>query len=201
MAVYVTLADFKTWLRNELGTTDDAMLQLGLDAAEVAVNEHCGRNFNAASTASARLFRPESLRLVTIDDCTTVTSVVENGATVAASGYQLEPLNGRRPSGLDVPFDRIRRIYGDWYMDGADEVGRATISVTATWGWAATPPPVIEATKILAKDIISQRDTRNGVAAFGEFGSLRVRLNPYVEQLLAPFVKSTATTFDFVGVF
>lgn len=198
---YVSLTDYKTWLRNELGATDDTMLQASLDAGEVAVNEHCGRNFNAAGAPSARLFRPESPRLVIIDDCTSVTSVVENGAAVAASGYQLEPLNGRRPSGLAVPYDQIRRIYGDWYMDGTDESGRATLSITATWGWAATPAPVIEATKILAKDILSQRDTRNGVAAFGEFGSLRVRLNPYVEQLLAPFVKSSATPIDFVGVF
>lgn len=198
---YVSLVDYKLWLRNELGTTDDAILQASLDAAEVSVNEHCGRSFDIAAGSSTRQYRPESARLVIIDDCTAVSSVAENGATVAASGYQLEPLNGRRPSGLLVPYDQIRRIYGDWYMDGADEVGRASISVTATWGWAATPAPVIEATKILAKDIASQRDTRNGVAAFGEFGSLRVRLNPYVEQLLAPFIKSTATTVDFIGVF
>jgi hypothetical protein len=46
-----------------------------------------------------------------------------------------------------------------------------------------------------------QRDTRNGVAAFGEFGSLRVRLNPYVEELLKPFVKESATPVDAIGVF
>jgi hypothetical protein len=73
--------------------------------------------------------------------------------------------------------------------------------VTAAWGWAVRPAPVIEATKILAKDILMQRDTRNGVAAFGEFGSLRVRLNPYVEELLKPFVKESATPVDAIGVF
>ena len=197
---YVLLADFKSWVRNELGTAEDSILQAGLDAAVVAVNEHCGRSFTVAGAASARSFVPESYRLVIIDDCTSVTSVVENGATVAASGFQLEPLNGRRPSGLAVPFDQIRRIYGDWYIDASDE-GRATLVVTAAWGWAATPAPVIEATKILAKDILMQRDTRNGVAAFGEFGSLRVRLNPYVEELLKPFVKESATPVDAIGVF
>jgi hypothetical protein len=197
---YVLLADFKSWVRNELGTAEDSILQAGLDAAVVAVNEHCGRSFTVAGAASARSFVPESYRLVIIDDCTSVTSVVENGAAVAASGYQLEPLNGRRPSGLAVPYDQIRRIYGDWYIDASDE-GRATLVVTAAWGWAATPAPVIEATKILAKDILMQRDTRNGVAAFGEFGSLRVRLNPYVEELLKPFVKESATPVDAIGVF
>lgn len=197
---YVPLVDFKAWVRNELGTADDTIMQAGLDSAVVAVNEHCGRSFGVASGASARWFVPESERLVIIDDCTTVTSVVENGATIAASGYQPEPLNGRRPSGLAVPFDQIRRVYGDWYIDATDE-GRATLQVTATWGWSATPAPIIEATKILAKDIIMQRDTRNGVAAFGEFGSLRVRLNPYVDELLKPFVKETATPVDAIGVF
>ncbi|MGA0894137.1 MAG: hypothetical protein ACO3S5_05895 [Ilumatobacteraceae bacterium] len=197
---YVSLADFKSWVRNELGTADDPILQAGLDAAEVAINEHCGRNFNVAAGGSGRNFVPESPRLVIIDDCISVTSVAENGATIAASGYQLEPLNGRRPSGMQVPYDQIRRIYGDWYIDATDE-GRATLHIHANWGWAATPAPVIEATKILAKDILMQRDTRNGVAAFGEFGSLRVRLNPYVEELLKPFVKETATPVDAIGVF
>ena len=197
---YVSLTDFKSWVRNELGTAEDSILQAGIDAAVIAVNEHCGRGFDIAGSPSARSFVPESYRLVIIDDCTSVMSVVENGATVAASGYQLEPLNGRRPSGLAVPYDQIRRIYGDWYIDATDE-GRATIVVTAAWGWTVRPAPVIEATKILAKDILMQRDTRNGVAAFGEFGSLRVRLNPYVEELLKPFVKESATPVDAIGVF
>ncbi len=197
---YVSLTDFKSWVRNELGTAEDSILQAGIDAAVIAVNEHCGRSFDIAGSPSARSFVPESYRLVIIDDCTSVTSVVENGDTIAASGYQLEPLNGRRPSGLAVPYDQIRRIYGDWYIDATDE-GRATIVVTAAWGWAVRPAPVIEATKILAKDILMQRDTRNGVAAFGEFGSLRVRLNPYVEELLKPFVKESATPVDAIGVF
>jgi len=197
---YVLLTDFKSWVRNELGTAEDSILQAGIDAAVIAVNEHCGRGFDIAGSPSARSFVPESYRLVIIDDCTSVTSVVENGDTIAASGYQLEPLNGRRPSGLAVPYDQIRRIYGDWYIDATDE-GRATIVVTAAWGWTVRPAPVIEATKILAKDILMQRDTRNGVAAFGEFGSLRVRLNPYVEELLKPFVKESATPVDAIGVF
>ena len=195
---YVSLFDFKSYIRNELDSTDDTMLQAGLNAAEASINEMCGRSFDVAGGASVRVFVPESQSLVVIDDATTVTLVQENGATIDASGYQLEPLNGRRPSGKVVPYDQIRRIYGTWYQD-TDR--RATISVTGTWGWAATPAEVIEATKILAKDILHQRDNRSGVAGFGEFGSVRVRQNPYVAELVSPYIKAGTSMVDFIGVY
>lgn len=195
---YISLADFKLYVRNELGSTDDVMLQAGLNAAEAAINEMCGRSFDVAGAASVRVFVPESEQLVIIDDATTVTLVQENDATVDASGYQLEPLNGRRRSGKVVPYDQIRRIYGTWYQDPER---RASLSITGTWGWAATPAEVIEATKILAKDILHQRDNRSGVAGFGEFGSVRVRQNPYVVELVSPYVKAGTSMVDFIGVY
>jgi hypothetical protein len=73
-------------------------------------------------------------------------------------------------------------LTGAWYVWN----GKASVSVTATWGWATTPAPAIEAVKILAKDILHQRDNRSGVAGFGEFGAVRVRQNPYVAMLLDP---------------
>lgn len=179
----VTLATFKDYARNELGTADDTAIQAALDAAHYSAYDYAGRSFELAGSASARSFVPLSGDVLPIDDCTSITTVVNNGVTVTAGDYQAEPIGNRSGSMATVPFTRLRMIDGaDWYL----YFGKATVTVTATWGWAAAPPAAIEAVKVLAKDILHQRDNRSGVAGFGEFGAVRVRQNPYVAMLLDP---------------
>ena len=178
----VTLATFKDYARNELGTADDTAIQAAIDAAHYSAYDFLGRSLEPAGVASARSFVPLSWQILNIDDCTSITSVVNNGTTVAASDYQSEPIDNRSDSMATVPFTRLRMLTGAWYVWN----GRASVTVTATWGWASAPAAAIEAVKILAKDILHQRDNRSGVAGFGEFGSVRVRQNPYVGMLLDP---------------
>ena len=64
---------------------------------------------------------------------------------------------------------------------------RPAVQITATWGWAAVPVPVKQATLLLAAEAFKSKDAPFGVAAFGEFGPLRVRANPMVAQLLARY--------------
>lgn len=178
----VTLASLKDYARNELGTADDVAIQAALDAAHYSAYDYAGRQFELAGAASARTFVPTSWHILEISDCTSITSVVNNGTTVAASDYQAEPVGGRSDSGATVPFTRLRMLTGAWYCWN----GQASVTVTATWGWAAAPAAAVEAVKILAKDILHQRDNRSGVAGFSEFGAVRVRQNPYVAMLLDP---------------
>lgn len=179
----VQLAPFRDYIRSELGVLDDSSIQAALDAAHYSAYDYCGRSFELAGAESARSFVPLSADVLPIDDCTSITSVVNNGVTVAASEYQAEPIGNRSGSMATVPFTRLRIISGaDWYIDGYE----ATCTVAAAWGWAAAPAAAVEAVKILAKDILHQRDNRSGVAGFGEFGSVRVRQNPYVAMLLDP---------------
>lgn len=179
----VTLPDFKSYARNELGTADDVTILAALDAAHEMAYDYLGRSLELAGSASVRQFVPQSLTVLRIDDCTTVTSVVNNTTTLAASDYQTEPVGNRAASGAYRPITMLRLINGgSWYMDA----GEATVAVTATWGWSAAPAAGIEAVKVLAKDILHQRDNRSGVAGFGEFGAVRVRQNPYVTMLLDP---------------
>lgn len=183
----VTLADLKSYARNELGTADDTAIQAALDAAHWSAYDYCGRQFEVAGAASARTFVPMSWQIVEIDDCTTISSVVNNGTTVAASTYQAEPVGNRSDSSQTVPFTMLRSLSGAWYCWN----GQASVTVTATWGWAAAPPAAIEAVKILARDILHQRDNRSGVAGFSEFGAVRVRQNPYVAMLLDPLRRTS----------
>ena len=179
----VTLPDFKSYARNELGTADDVTILAALDAAHYMVYEYVGRSLELAGSASVRQFVPQSLTVLRIDDCTTVTSVVNNTVTLATTDYQTEPVGNRAASGAYRPITMLRLINGgSWYMDELE----ATVSVTATWGWSEVPAAGIEAVKVLAKDILHQRDNRSGVAGFGEFGAVRVRQNPYVTMLLDP---------------
>jgi hypothetical protein len=67
----------------------------------------------------------------------------------------------------------------------------ATISVTARWGWVATPDEVPEVVRLLAKDILQQRSTAGHLIAVGDMGG-SVRMNTYVKQLLNPLRRSEA---------
>jgi hypothetical protein len=186
---YVLLDDFKEYIRDQV-SVDDAISQAALSAAEVMVNDFCQRDFTVASSSSARSYTPGAFgsQILRIHDCTAITSVVENGTTLSASAYQSEPLNQVSWSGLARPIEQLRRVGSYWFHYDS----RLTVVVTATWGWTATPSPVVESTKIIAKDILQQRNNNSGVAGFGEFGAVRVRMNPIALDLLAPLRRAEA---------
>jgi hypothetical protein len=160
-----------------------------LNSAEAMVNDFCQRTFLVASSPSARSYTPHrpGEYVLRIHDCTTVTSVTESGGTVSTADYQTEPVT-KSWAGLTVPIEQLRRYWTCWRYDE----GFARISVTATWGWTATPDAVIEATKIIAKDILQQRNNNSGVAGFGEYGAVRVRMNPIAIDLLQPYQRAEA---------
>jgi hypothetical protein len=178
----VALVDFKNYVRDEFVNEDDAVLQAALDAAEWAVGDHCQRTFDVAGAPTARTYRGTNDSVLPIHDAASITSVTVKGVTV--TDWQAEPINGIDSVGRAVPFTRLRRVDGIFERLWEDRVPN-DIVVTAAYGWPASPPAAVEAVKILAKDIIHQRDNRSGVAGFAEFGAVRVRQNPYVEVLLA----------------
>jgi hypothetical protein len=188
MPNYVQTDVLTEYIRGQV-TADDAVVESALNSAEAMVNDFCQRSFVVATTATARSYMPHrpGEYVLRIHDCTTVTSVTENGATVAASDYQTEPVT-KSWAGLTVPIEQLRRYWTCWEYDQ----GFARISVTATWGWAATPDAVIESTKIIAKDILQQRNNNSGVAGFGEYGAIRVRMNPIAIDLLQPYQRAEA---------
>lgn len=186
----LTVATFRAWKGNATEPTD-AVIQAAIDAAEEAINDHCGRIFAVASGSSARSFAPAApgSTLLFIPDCTTVTSVTEYGTEVDSSSYQLEPVNGRTSAGTTSPYTAIRRYGTPWLWD----FGFARISVTATWGWAALPARYTEATKILTADVLDQKNLQNGVLGFTDYAGIRVKANPMVSSLLIRLVRTENT--------
>ena len=81
-----------------------------------------------------------------------------------AGGYQLEPLNGLDWAGETRPYEGIRYIGNAWTFDRF----RATVAVTADWGWAALPDQVVRTHYVLAKDVWEFR-SQQGNAGMDEF--------------------------------
>ena len=202
----VPLADFKVYLRDELAAaTDDTIQQGALDAADLAINSATFRQFAIAGAASSRVFAPRSITdVLRIHDCTSVTAVVNDTMTVLPADYQLEPLNGiLMPSGEARPYDQIRYLsrqtasqsfYNSastgnvWLWDS----GRATVTITATWGWAAIPVPIYEALKVLAKDIAGNRNVQNGIVGFTDAGAAAARTNTFVRAVIHDYRREEA---------
>lgn len=187
MASNLSVATWRTW-KGAATEPADAVIQAAIDAVELAINSECARKFVVAGAGSARTYAPTHPTLLNIHDCTSVSAVNNDGTTVTAVsggiGYQLEPF-APKWSGETFPYSQIRLLGGaTWATDN----GRATVSVTATWGWAtAIPAAITDATKIMAADLLEQRDVRNGVIGFTELAVVRMRANPSVMMLLAPY--------------
>lgn len=173
-------------------TMDDPVLTSALAAAEQAIDGYCGRSFGTAGTAlSTRVYAAQMGDVVYIDDCTSIT-LVETDAdldgtwsqTWAAGDWQAEPLNGRAGS-LAVPFDRVRAV-----SDYAFPVShRAAVRVTATWGWAAVPSVVSQATILTALRYWKRTDTPLGFGGGPDTGLLYVsrQVDGDVANMLAPY--------------
>lgn len=182
---------------------DDAVLARSIAAASAWVTSHCGRDFNVADTASARVFRRSSPQSVWVDDISTVTGLIvatdegDDGTydtTWSSSDFELEPLNQVFNGITGFPYEHIRSVGTRLFPAGQ----RAAVQVTATWGWPAVPGAVKKATLILAARLYKRRDSAEGILGGGEFGAVRVgtRLDPDVQALLSTYRKMRPTLTD-----
>lgn len=186
--LYVTLAQLKT----RLGVTDaadDALFTAAVDAATEGINHACGRDFQKATVATARRYRPTGAMLVITHDFHAEAGLVvktdedDDGTfetTLTASAYELEPIDGIVSGQAGWPWWKVRLVDGTVFPRGR----RHTVQVTAQWGWAAVPDSIINAAYVLAEDLAKLRDAPFGVGGFGEFGRIRARENPQVALLI-----------------
>jgi hypothetical protein len=193
---YATTAELKTRLRIT-DATYDTQLGEALSTATLGIEHVTGRQFNDAGSASARVFYPDDDEVATVDDFHTTTGLViatdttDDGTfdtTWTSGDYQLEPLNGVRNGRTGWPYCVIRAVESLYFPCAR----RATLQVTARWGWSAVPAPVKEACLILAEDIYKLRDTPFGAGGFGEFGRIRARENPHVMTRIGPYMVDEA---------
>ena len=187
---YSTTTELKTYLRIT-DATDDTLLTDCLATASRAIDHHCSRQFNKATSATARMFHPTDRCTARVDDFWTTASLAiatdGNGdgtyeTTLTTADYSLEPLNGVVNGELGWPYYRIRAV-NIWFPSTV----RPSIQVTAQWGWAAVPAPVKQACIYLAEEVYKLKGAPFGVANTDQFGPIRVRDNPKVMGMLAPY--------------
>lgn len=179
----ITTSNLKAFI-GDASSTNDTVYGWAVDAANKWVPTYCQRTFDISSSSSARVYAPTHPTVLRVHDFTGTPTISNNGATLTAADYQLEPLNGLAMDGTARPYEQIRLLSGTWSQTYDRE---ASVTVTAAWGWAAVPSEVFEATLILAADIYSNRDKRYGIVSFTEFAGVRARQNPVVTDLLAPY--------------
>ena len=170
-----------------------------LAAASREIETWCDRQFNKATTATARVFPPLAAYTALVDDFHTTTGLIiatdtgDDGTfdtTWTAADYELEPMNGVVSGQAGWPYWRIRAVGAHTFPTCTRR--RAPVQVTAQWGWAAVPGPVKEACLVTAAELFKLADAPFGVAGFGEFGAVRVRMNSRAQALLAPYRRTPA---------
>jgi len=188
---YCTRANLTDQLRIT-DNIDDNVLDRAINAASRQIDGRCGRRFYVDSSVTARTYAPINGYLVAVDDISTTTGLIVKSDTgldgtyattlVVSTDYQAEPLNCLVQGN---PITQIRALDANFYVQ-ADS--RATVQVTAKWGWPSVPVAIAEATALLSARIFKRYDSPLGVAGFGDLGAITVRrLDPDVEQLIAPY--------------
>ena len=194
---YATLGELKASLRVQ-DALDDDLLSLAIEAASREIDGYCERVFY--STSATRVYAPQNIYLVETDDIVSVTTVKTStdgltyDTTLAATDYQLEPLNGIA-GGLVSPFTQIRAV-GDYLWPAYSPQTifhlEASVQVVGVFGWSAIPAAIRQATVILAMRIFKRLDAPLGMIT-NDMGSMRVgRFDPDVEALVMPFRKVSA---------
>lgn len=199
---YATVQDMAFFTGATYDNRNTANVELAIEAASRDIDEMCHQFFYDSLTATARTFRTRNAERTYVDPFHTTTGLViatdtnDDGTfatTWTATDYEL----GRFNDIADAPYDTIYGVgnYSFPYDSGYRRFQpttyrrRATIQVTARWGWATVPTTIKRTCLIIAAEMMKDPDTPFGVAGFDQFGAVRVRANPRVERALAPYIR------------
>lgn len=148
-------------------SVDDAYLSRVARAISNGIESYCRRQFNDSGSATARVYFPDSLNHVVVDDFHTITGlVVKTGATFTTTltDYTLEPLNGVRHGRAGFPWNKIRLGAATF---ATSSTRQPTVQVTARWGWAAVPPDVQLAALMQGARKFGRRYSPSGLQTVG----------------------------------
>lgn len=192
---YCSLAELQQHFGDAGSKLDEDLLERAINATSRAIDRHCGRRFWQDSVVQAKVYRPRDADIAWVDDISTTTGLIiatdetDDGTfatTWASTDYQLEPLNAQTDS-VGYAWWRIGAV--DRYRFPLHNL-RATLRVTAKFGWSDIPDEVNEACILRAAALFKRKEAVFGVAGFGDFGVVRIgRRDPDVMELLHPYVK------------
>lgn len=206
MTDYISTSQLKSYM-GIADSDDDAGLANAISASSQAINSWCERDFTvASSTASNRVYHVDDVWNFYVDDFTTTSTLVvttdsgDNGTydTVwtATRDYIVYPLNGIVDGISGWPFNHIAATGFRYFpISGLGSGLRPRLQVTAQWGWAAVPDPVIQACYMKAARIFRRWQSPEGAGGFTAPGfavpliKSSIREDPDVMALLAPYRK------------
>lgn len=182
---YVSSDQLKAYLMGtNANSVSDDLVGFACSAASRAVDAHCDRRFWLDDTATARTFQPRRFDWIDVDDIGDLTGLAitidsaGNGTYTDAwttGDYQLWPYNAPYASPEAEPWTRILGVNRSFpYLTSLSSYRLNRVQVTARWGWPAVPSLVFQATLIKAARIYHRRNSPQGVAAFDEFGPVRI---------------------------
>ncbi len=194
---YTTLAIVKSELAIT-DSTDDTLIEAAINAASREIDRFCGRRFWADAAVQVRYYHPFNHVCCFTDDISTLTGLVVAVDLLGYGNYDLtltinsdfivEPINAQAETTL-WPYTELRIV--PFAQNFFPTTIRPGVKVTAKFGWTTVPDDVAKAAAIQAAQLFKSKDAIFGVAAFGEFGPMRVRseLHPIAEGLLSPYAK------------
>lgn len=187
---YATASELRAYVR-VTDPDDDPWFALAVTAASRAIDRFCNRQFGQTDSVEQRTFETSWSRSygrykADTDDIATLTGLVVTvaGNTVAAANYTLYPLNANQNG------EPWRRIMLDAVTSPARGTGPATVLIDATFGWAAVPDTIKQATLLQGSKFFADRNAPFGIAGSAEFGSemrLLSKLHPDVQLQLTEY--------------
>jgi hypothetical protein len=159
---YATTGDLAARLNDS--ELDEAALSALLDAASRHVEAYTRRQFNSEESSSTRRYRALDRERLAVDDFyTTMDLAVEVDGTVWDSAdYDPRPWDGVVYGRIEWPFSDLFAVGRNW---PTHNFRRATIEVTARWGWESVPEAIKQATL----DVAEIMSVGAGVASGGSF--------------------------------
>lgn len=198
---YATLDTLKKVLGiNASNTANDPQLETSVEAASRQIDAHCRRRFWQDTSTVARTYYPSEKAVLWTDDISTTTGLTVKVDTsddgtfdttlTINTDFQVEPVNAAKEYPVQ-PWTRIRLLDGTLSSFTPLSSGRASVEVTAKFGWSAVPEPVERACLFQAKNIYKAPDLFYGSFQISEEGSpLRAPpMDPIARAMLEPFIR------------
>ena len=113
------------------------------------------------------------------------------------SNYE-DNYNPNSAGGVARPYNQVQALMipgatstaGNWLPFVWPYTHLNRVEVITTWGWDYVPPEVTQASLMLCTDIYKSKDTPWGMAGTAEVGLVRVQSNPFIIELLRPYVNA-----------
>lgn len=190
---YITKEELRDYLQIQEDITGfDQKLTDACASASREVEQFCGRQFNKADTATARMFPIDRRTKITVDDFWSADGlVVEQGdgrgnwEPVDASAYILAPYDAIADG---VPWPYYRLEFPGYTLARYTRQNPRFLRVTAKWGWPSVPATVKQAAFQIAAQTYRLADAPLGVTGNTQYGGVvRVQDLPVVATKLCRY--------------